>query len=326
MSAEVKTNFYVGDRPWHGLGIRLDNPATSKEAIITAGLDWEVRLDNIAHEIYPEGAINTNWEKIPSHNAVVRNTDDKVLGVVGNRYQPLQNVNAFGFMDSLVYDGSMKYHVAGSLKGGTKVFILGKIGTTNIVPNDAVDKYLLLVNTHDGSGSVRVLFTAVRVVCENTVNLALRQEKGQGLAVRHVGDIMAKVEQSKEILGIAQKQFGQFEDFARNITKINFNTEMLENFTKAILPSPIDPEKMKRTEARREKQRNKIIELFETGVGQDIPGVPGTGWAAYNAVTEYLNYHRPVRGKKLQEEKRLNQVMFDNPKILQNATNFLIAA
>jgi phage/plasmid-like protein (TIGR03299 family) len=220
----------------------------------------------------------------------------------------------------------MRYHVAGSLKEGAKIFLLGKIGSVDILPQDQVDKYILLVNTHDGSGSVRALFTAVRVVCENTVNVALREGKGQGLAVRHTGDIMAKIEQSKEIFGIAQRQFHQFEEFAKSTTRIQFDTKKLEDFTNAIIPSPKDPEVMKTTEARREKQRGKIIELFETGQGIEIPNVAGTGWAAFNAVTEYLNYHRPVRGKINQEEKRISQVMLDSPKILQRTTDFLIAA
>lgn len=329
MSAEIETEFFTGDVPWHGIGTYVKEALSSKEAIIAAGLDWEVELREIATREkleWPDGSPLHDWKTIPSHNAVVRTTDNKVLGVVGNRYQPLQNVEAFNFMDNLAYDGSMRYEVAGSLKGGTKIFLLGKIGSIDILPQDQVDKYILLVNTHDGSGSVRVLFTAVRVVCENTINLALKEGKGQGLAVRHVGDIITKIEQSKEILGIAQKQFSKFEEFAKATTKIQFDSNRLEEFTKAILPPPKDPKTMKRTEARREKQRKQIIELFEAGQGIEIPNVSGTGWAAYNAVTEYLNYHRPVRGKANQEEKRLSQVMLDTPKMLQRATDFLIAA
>lgn len=316
MSAEVESLVWTGKTPWHGLGVEVQDVMTSQEAIKYAGLDWEVQKEPIT--------LAKNGKVIPRGYAIVREKDDQILGLAGEVYKPLQNQEAFTFMDRLVHDGSMQYHVAGSLKEGRQIFLLGKIGTKEIVPSDHLDEYLLLVNNHDGTGRVRILFTGVRVVCANTVTLALSKGVGQGVAIKHTQKVLEHVYDAQKILGLARENFNTYHDFLQTIKSISINQDKLDNYLNTLFPSPNNPEIAKVTETRRQNKRDIITHLFENGTGQDIKGVKGTGLAAYNAVTEYLSHFKPVRGKTNIEDKRFSQFTTGNLPLLDQATQFLV--
>ena len=290
MAHEVESMFYVGETPWHGLGVELKTPPTAKEAIIAAGLDWAVEKRPLfACDKEKDGSPVI---EVPTHEAIVRTTDDRVLGVVGGSYVPVQNVEAFEFMDTLVTEGKMSYHVAGSLRQGQRIWILGKIGRTDIVKNDPIDKYLLLYNCHDGSGALRALETVIRVVCANTARAALEGGKGEGFYFRHTTNVKNRIEQARKALGLAQMEFDKFVDFAKATAKLKMKAKDIEKFTNTLIPD--NPELESNTRA--ENKRTELLELIETGTGQDIPGVRGTGWAAYGGVVEYVNFKRSTRG------------------------------
>ena len=165
--------FYINEVPWHGLGTRLDKPATAHEAITAARLDWKVvKLPLFAGS-----------KRIPVTDrfAVVRRTGDliqhtdPVLGVVSHEYTPLQNQQAFQFFDPIVGQNAAIYHTAGALGKGERVWILAQLpGHIRVAGDDITEKYLLLSNSHDGKSSVTIKFTPVRVVCQNTLTLALK--------------------------------------------------------------------------------------------------------------------------------------------------------
>lgn len=329
MSNLIENIMFNDEQPWGGFGNYIGNEAiSSKEAIKAAGLDWTVATKDLffkapSHLICNDLDLeNLDTIKVPNKKVIYRESDNSPLGVVGDRYSPIQNHEAFSMMDSLVDEGLMKYHTAGSLRGGQRIWMLGKIGDMSIVPNDQVDKYLLLYNTHDGSSTLRCFFTTIRIACINAVNAALRENKGVGITIRHSGNVIYKMDESKEILGIANKTFDQYEEFAKALTRKNMSSAELKKFSEILFPDP--PEDAKRKSERHIENREQIEHLFVSGKGQDIKGVNGTAWAAYNAMTEFVNYHSNRRGTNVQEKRFESAVLGVNNKIIERGTQELL--
>jgi len=162
---EVENMFYVGDVPWHGLGMPLEDTPTIEDAIIYAGLDWDVSRIQLVME-------GTDIQ-VPAF-ANVRSTDRKVLGVVGPSYRPLQNLDAFQWFQPYLDSGDVALETAGSLRDGRHIWILARIkqDPIEIVKNDPVAAYILLSNSHNGTASIRAGFSAIRAVCMNTLAAA----------------------------------------------------------------------------------------------------------------------------------------------------------
>ena len=317
MAHEVESMMFVGHEgtPWHGLGTPVDEALTSSEAIIQAGLDWTVRTSP-TFILGPDG----NPLEIGDTKAIVRDTDNSILGTVGNRYTPVQNIEAFDFLDTVVNDGSVRYHTAGSLFNGKKIWLLAKVGSFDVVPGDKVDQYLFLHNAHDGTGALKVLFTPVRVVCANTARLALAS--GEGISIRHQGDIKTKIHEAQKVLGLAQKHFSQFQEFTEVAKTVRMDTDRWNNFALTLIPDP--PEKNSTKAA---NQRNTLTNLFTDGTGQNLVGVAGTGWAAFNAVTEFANYQRPAKGsdKERQENRMVSSLFGPSAKMISTAMDSILS-
>ena len=291
---------YAGETPWHGLGTKLDEPATAAEAIDAAGLNYHVNLRPIETD---EGI------PVPQRKAVIRTDSNQVLGVVGNSYQPVQNQQCFGFLDSVVQDGRLRYHTAGALGKGEKVWMLAKLdGEIRIKDSeDVTDKFLLLSNSHDGSSALRVFFTPIRVVCANTLGMAERRSRGQGVSIIHKGDLNAKVGEAQEILGFAKRFYDDLGDRINRLASHYPSRRQLEIFFETLYPD--QPESKTK---RAENIRTELFRLFEHGRGQDIPATKLTTWAAFNAVTEFVDHHRSTRGRTDQERqsRRLESAWF----------------
>lgn len=317
MPAFVDTMMYAGQTPWHGLGTYVGEDAVlSSEALHAAGLAWSVEKQPLFTCF--EGPFEAEMvHEVPTHRLVVRMDDHSQLGVVGKNYQPLQNDEAFSFLDSLVEDGSMRYHTAGSLRGGKKVWMLGKIGSTEVVPGDRVDQFILGHNAHDGSGSFRIMFTTVRVVCANTAAIALRQGRGTGISIRHTRNMKSRVADAQKALGLAVKTHDENEEFLKYLAGIQLTKKRVEQIISDLIPLP---EKGNVTKA--QNQQDTLLNLFQHGVGQDIPGVSGTGWAFHNAVTEYTSHHRTSRGGHRFE----SAILGSGSKLVEKANRLLVTA
>ena len=276
---------YFGEKPWHGLGTKLDNPATAEEAITAAGLDYEVSLKPM---------VTTEGADVPQRRAVVRGDAGTVLGVVGKEYIPIQNSEAFAFLDSVVADGGLRYHTAGALGKGERIWMLAKLpGHIRVKgTHDITDKYLLLSNSHNGTSALRVLFTPIRVVCANTLAIAHHRGAGQGVSIFHKGDLATKVRQAQTVLGLAHRFYDDLEGHMNRLASHYPTAEQLSNYFRSLYPDPVDGEV-----TRAENTRHELHRLFEEGRGQDIYGVRHSTWAAYHAVTEYVDHHRPTRAK-----------------------------
>lgn len=312
MAHEVETMMYAGVTPWHGLGHYVgDVDVDSKTAIEKSGLDWLVQKTPIRTEA---------GKVIETHSAIVRATDGAVLGVVGSKYQPVQNVETFALLDSLVADGSMRYHTAGSLRGGKRVWLLGKIGSFELVPKDKIDQFIFAWNAHDGSGSFRLLFTTTRVVCANTARVAL--DNRDGIYLKHTRNIGDRIQQAREVLGIARQEHSEFESFAQMAANKSMTPGNMADVLNAVLPEKYD--ETERAKETRKKTAVQIVDLYFNGIGQDIPGVQQTGWAAYNAVVEFANYHRRAV-QKTADERRFESTLFgDSADMIDRAKQAII--
>jgi phage/plasmid-like protein (TIGR03299 family) len=318
MPAEVETMMYAGAVPWHGFGTYVgEDNALSEDVLRLAGLDWGVEKRPLL--VQPtEGLITQNVE---SHRAIVRTSDQSVLGIVGKGYSPLQNAEAVSLLDDLVGKGLVKYHTAGALRGGKRIWLLAKVDSYDVVGGDRVDEYLLLWNSHDGSSALRVLWTKIRVVCTNTASAALAAGKGQGLTLRHTRSMKSRLAQAHEVLGISKEIFQESRDVDRMLAKFQMGTQKWDGLLDHMFA--IDPDATKASHTYAMNRRSELTELFENGVGQNLPGVSGTGWAAYNALTEYANFHRSTRGG--QERRFESAISGSGAKFVQRGTKFLVS-
>jgi phage/plasmid-like protein (TIGR03299 family) len=278
--------FYVRESPWHGLGTRLEQVASSRDALDAARLRWQVHLEPIRL---------ASGEELTDHRATVRSDTKTPLGVVGRRYLPIQNEMAFAFLDDLVGQATAMFHTAGSLHGGRKVWALVKLPVDLIiVPQDRAGKYLLLVNSHDGTSSLTCRFVATRVVCENTLLAALREQGvTQQVAIRHTRNATARVQEARRVLGIGVRYFDVLGRRCEAMAGKQLTQRMLTEYFRAVVPFARtgDVAATKRTERIHEA----LALLFEKGRGNHLSGVRGSLWAAYNAVTEYTDHVRGVR-------------------------------
>lgn len=291
---------YAGEVPWHGLGTRLEEPVTAREAIAAAGLDYLAELQEIQ---------TGHGTPIPQRKAVVRSDSGNILGIVGNSYVPVQNYQAFGFLDAVVADGSLRYHTAGALGEGERVWMLAKLPDDIRVKtsDDITEKYLLLSNSHDGSSSLRVHFTPIRVVCANTLAIAARNGRGQGVSIIHKGNLAAKVQQAQEVLGLAKRFYDDVDAQINRLASHYPSLRQLEEYFRQVYPDSPDGES-----ARTKNVRQEMLRLFEQGIGHDMPEIRHTTWTALNAVTEYVDHYRSTRGKTLTERSsnRLESAWF----------------
>jgi phage/plasmid-like protein (TIGR03299 family) len=307
MPANVQSMAYVGEVPWHGQGNRVPPHIRSDEMIEAAELDWEVEARPARGA---KSTKNSRGKETFTRYEVVRlprrrrNEQEITLGLVSGRYQPLQNSEAFKFFDPLVDRKTATYETAGVLGEGERVWVMARMpGDIEVVRGDACQRFLLLANSHTGKGSVIVKFTAVRVVCQNTLTMAM--EDGQSaFRVRHSAKVNQRLEEVAELISAANHIYRQAAERFRLLaaTKIR-DKKMLENYLAALFP---------KTEAQKERGTHSpkwdhVINLFETAPDLQIPGVKGTMWAAYNAVTRFEDY-REVKDES--NANRLNRVWF----------------
>jgi len=305
MSANIDSLAYAGEVPWHGPGHKLNNPATSEEAIIAAGLDWEVKCGNIVVSDFDDQKIGRGIV-IPNYFCTVRMDKRIPLGIVGRLYTPIQNKEAFGFFDSIVGEKKAIYHVAGALGKGETIWILAKLpGDIRIVGTDDItNKYLLLTNTHSGARSLRMFFTPIRVVCQNTLSSALSVRKvGEGITIRHFPDIYKKVDQAQVALGLALNYYDDLSEAFNALARVNINQNWLDEYIDQVMPPPQDKE----PSTRLLNIRNDMKGCFDSASNR-LPGIRGTAWAAYNSVTEYVDHFRKVPKLKKDKTRRLESI------------------
>lgn len=294
---------YVGTVPWHGLGTRLEQaPKTAAEAMKAARLDWEVGLK----PVYAGGG--GMFYAVPDRLAVVRldqwgEEDCPVYGLVGPDYRPLQNREAFTFFDPVVSSGAVTYETAGSLGKGERVWVLAKVSGKHasfaVKGKDEVQKYLLLSNGHDGRTAVQVRFTPVRVVCQNTLSWALADGKSM-FKIYHGRQMHLRLEDAQESVKTVLGYYDAIEQQAELFAKFEMTGKRLPDYLNSVFPDPV-PRKGQSQRSTAEAlqkvlgMREGSAKLFEEGKGNEVEGIRGTLWAAYNGVVEYVDHRMPYK-------------------------------
>lgn len=292
MAALVESMVYTREKPWHGLGTMVEEAPTSADALRLAELDWRVEQKNIQL---------CGGSKIPGYKANVRSTDGKVLGVVSDRYRIVQNADAFEFTDSII-GGDVRYETAGSLNGGKKIWLLAKLPETEIA-GDKTEPYLCFSNTHDGSGAVRVCMTPVRVVCNNTLNLALDSAK-RAWSVRHTGSLQSKMHEARSCLRMANRYMGALAEKADRMANTTITRDELNRILDELFP--VDEHTTEREKQNVKKLRDEYMVCY---FAPDLIKFRDTAWGAYNAMSDMITHNAPLRKTENYRENNWGRLM-----------------
>ena len=300
MAANIESMFYVRETPWHGLGTKVLEAPASKDALQLAGLNWRVMQEPI---------YTAMEELVDGYKANVRDSDRKVLGVVTDRYRVIQNDEAFAFTDGLLGEGG-KYETAGSLQGGRKVWLLAHMPHEYIISGERISPYLLFSNTHDGSGAIKVALTPIRVVCQNTLNLALANAK-RSWSMIHTGDIKEKMQEAKDTLFLAENYMDELGKEFEALRMKKLTDKQVMEYIEILLPieDGSTPQQEKNMKRLREDMK---IRYF------DAPDLQGVGKNAYrfvNAVSDFATHAEPLRKTANYKENLFSRTVDGNPMI-----------
>jgi phage/plasmid-like protein (TIGR03299 family) len=282
---------------WHGLGTVFTEEKNTTEMLEAANLNgWNVRLQDM--EIPSTLTSDKSYQYVLRTNPT-NNTQTDVLGIVGERYVPLQNEDLFSFGDNIL-DGGGRWETAGSIKGGRVVFgSLALERETILDPTGVADKvktYLLINTSHDGSIAIQASITPVRVVCANTLNLALNQKKKkngvkQSFKIRHTQTAEGKIQIARETLGMANAYMDEFDIMAKAMIEKEVSAKQ---FNDIILAAYAKPDKD--TKGAVKKWENKVDIINDIYTGEFNGMIAGNAWGAFNALTERLDWYRSARG------------------------------
>lgn len=280
MAANVETMFYTREKPWHGLGVSVQEAPTSKEALVLAGLDWKVVQEPILTE---NGAV------IQGYKVNRRDCDEKILGVVSNRYKVVQNDEAFEFTDALLGEG-VTYETAGALAEGKRTWILAKLPHHYIISGDVVTPYMVFMNSHDGSGSIKVAMTPIRVVCQNTLNLALNTAK-RCWSTNHIGNIQGKMDEARDTLKLASTYMVELGKGIEELQRKKLTDKQVMEYIETFFPVSAEMSDLQ-VKNMRSLQQDMKRRYFDA---PDLKDVGKNGYRFINAVSDFATHSKPLR-------------------------------
>jgi phage/plasmid-like protein (TIGR03299 family) len=322
MAAEFDSGLFVNAnlrKEWHGLGQIVPTvPRSTQEAMQMAGMDWRVTespVITIGDDDDAEPSLVEGWK------CLRRSDNQSVLHVCKRSWTPVQNQDAFAWFDPIIADGDAEISAAVSLRGGRRIAITAKINDRlgDVVGGDPVESYLLLFNSHDGTLPLGFKFTNVRVVCQNTLNEATHDQHGnfggdmvwdeKSARIRHTSSIHDNMAAVRDALDIQQRVFRYTLDQYRDMAKVDLSASAFNQYLATVFADDLQVDKDKVRPVTSLRHYDQLVANFESGVGATLPGVRGTAWAAYNAVTEWTSHQR---GKDDVDaaRKRLNNLWF----------------
>ena len=316
MADEVEGFVSVREPAWHSLGTVIEDYVSTTEMLRLGGLyGWDVRVEEVE---VPEGYYSRKPQYRTVRNSPIVPGNVDILGYVGERYHPYQNEELFSFGDALLDGGN--WETAGSLRGGTRVFgSLALHREVTVGGEDRVNSFLLVSTSHDGTAAIQASVTPIRVVCMNTLNIALREAK-QTFKIKHTKSMSGKVQAAREALGLADEYLDAWTVQMDDLVKAEFDNLQFERLVESIYkPKGDDPSKSAVT-----RYDKRLDILWDIWLGDNVGNFHGTKYGAYNALNEELNWFRSGRGDNAEENiaasrSGFNKVWNDENKALFEA-------
>lgn len=311
MPANVQSMFYVESDgvPWHGEGNAKERAQTAKEAIIAAGADWRVSRVPLIY----------NGKPVQNKHLIIRENTDEVLGVVGNDYYPIQNVDAFGFMDLVAPEGAY-YRTAGVLRNGEVLWAMLTLpGEYYVTKDDRITKNLFLTWSHNGSRSLTIGYTDIRAVCENTCQLALGQIDGKNgglpsVRIKHTAGAKNEIKVAHFMLGLATHRGALMEQIYKRMTKYQVTEQQVAELARMIFPSAPEDRGLPPSHMALENRKGLVMAYLHPE--NTLDHTEGTAWALFNAVTHYVDHSMAVKTDRVESSlmgrgARMKQKAFD---------------
>ena len=283
--------------PWDGVGMNVHGAFSSKEVMQRAGLDWSVS----SRKLYL-----SDGSPVTGVKANIRSTDNKVLGIVGPDYKIVQNAEAFSFMDQVLGEG-VTYETAGALKGGRRVWVLAHIPGEYRFVEDKADPYILFSTTHNGSGAIKVCLTPIRVVCMNTLNLAIKTAT-RSWSIVHKGLMDQKIANAKNTLIASKEYMGALCDEMVNLNEIKLTDTQVYDYVKKLIPMPLDPSEVTRRNV--SSKRTELMDRYE--LAPDLAHVDRSAYRFVNAVSDFATHSTPLRARSNYRGTRLLSILDGN--------------
>ncbi len=310
MPADVESMFYVREKPWHGLGTMVESAPSSIDALTLAGLDWSVIQKDV---------LTQDGDPIPGFKVNLRDGDGAVLGIVSDRYRVVQNTDAFRFTDDLLGEG-VTYETAGALQGGRKVWMLARMPQRYFIAGDEIAPYLMVMNSHDGSSGIKVAMTPIRVVCQNTLNLALGTAR-RTWAAKHTENVLYRVHEARETLELADTYMKELRRGIEELSLIRLSDRKALELMREFFPVTKDLSDVQR--------KNNIRLLGDLKHrywdAPDLAYVENNGYRFVNAVSDFATHAEPIRRTKNYSENLFLRTVEGNP-MIDRAYKMVLAA
>jgi len=302
---------------WHNLGTIIDRPMNSEEALRLAHLDFLVKKAPMYFRTKESTEENPIYKEVPGYYGTFREDTDYHLGIVESRYEVLQNFETFQIIDDIVGDLEAVYETAGALKGGKTIFITAKLPDYIKVDEEVIDQYLIITNNHEGASSLRIFFSPIVVVCNNTLQCAIKGT-AKSISIRHsknMKNILATVDKSLEIINQLKVDLESTTEILMNKevdsqSKVNSYFEQLHN-------------QFKELQGPQCKFLDTMNEYYFEGIGQQQACRQDTAWGAYQAVTGWVCNYRNFRSSESKFKSLINGTSY---KIMNQAKELALAS
>ena len=278
---------FTGESPWHRLGIQFDRPMTAAEVIQAAALDYEVYKRQL-YDLPNDGEI----EPVKVY-ATVNSHTNKRLGIVGDRYVPIQNRDAFAFFDYFIEEGAAIFETGGAIGDGEKVWLLAKLPASfEPLAGDRISQYCILYNTHDGTLPLSVMFTPIRVVCQNTLNMALKNCTNI-IKIRHTSNAEERIAEAGRVLNKMNEYFTIMGEKCHDLAQFQIDDDFIKEYKDLMFGKEEDMPARGPGKAIRSNKIQMLDNRLANGRGVDMAGVKGTAWWLSQASIEMADYDLP---------------------------------